>query len=406
MSYSNGNGYDYCNGCYKQKQFCTCPTSYSSDLVIPEEPCNQTFTEHNPSCQSIGEQEQQQKQEQGGLEQTQGPQTQGPQLQDQIQEGQRQGPQSQEQTQGPQTQGNQTEDQHQTQGSQVQAQTEDQDQTQGPQLQLQRHGDQTMTNNQTISTPIDVDGVTLNVKCGDCQPIIFPDFEFFKKRKNRKRCERGCHNMENCDCGQCNEDSCCNCCVRNLANLLNSVRQLQATATVSNPIDLFFSVSSTLSNPATGQIITNVVDCSTVSFRSPATAVPNTRVQLCDVAGFCVANTSPDVFQFLLDQINATAPVTEDDDCSKNQPCICPSCAEGIGQELMCAASFGLQVNIFIRGLVTNPTTPLPNYVLAVRDCLVFLGNAPINPTEICVFSLCAITGFTVPPQTIPAPTI
>lgn len=184
------DNYGLCKECFKQQRFCTCVDSCTLDTVNQEsnEHCEQSFSEHNPQCQSIGEQKQQQQQEQGGLEQEQ-----GPQHQEQLQEGQRQGPQTQEQEQGPQTQGNQTQG-PQTQSqveiqeqTQIQDQTEDQDQTQGPQLQAQRHGDQTMENSQTISTPVEVDGVNVNLQCGDCKPIIvFPD-DFFEKNNNKKQ---------------------------------------------------------------------------------------------------------------------------------------------------------------------------------------------------------------------------
>ncbi|WML53365.1 hypothetical protein RCG17_01255 [Neobacillus sp. PS3-12] len=418
MSFNNSNDYEYCKKCYKQKQFCTCQEEVN--------PCDQTFCEHNPLSQSIGEQEQQQQQQQGGLEQEQGPQT-----QEQIQEGQRQGPQTQEQEQGPQTQGNQqqgpqsqaqTEVQNQTGGAQDQAQTENQNQAQGAQTQTQRHGDQNQQNNQSISTTVDVDGVTLNVKCGDCKPIIFPSFpfNFHKKQRNMNNCDGGCDDMGNCDCQENEEDKCpkdCNCCVRNLANLLNQVRQFQATTPITIPpndlqqiaINIFFSVVTGLRNPTTGQVITDVVDCSVVTFRTAGqtTPVPNTTVQLCDVAGICATisttptpTPTPNIFQFLLQQAN-----NETEDCScnkKNKPCKCPCCARGIGEELSCAAKFGLKLNVLINGLPISTTPALPPlYVLKVKDCLAYFVNDLINPTEICVFSLCAIAGFTVVSQTL-----
>jgi hypothetical protein len=406
MSYSNNENYGLCKECFKQQKFCTCPSFSSTDSIHQKntELTDQTFSEHNPQCQSIGEQQQQQSQKQGGLEQEQGPQT-----QDQIQEGQRQGPQTQEQTQGDQTQGNQTQGpQTQSQNeiqeqTQIQDQTEDQDQTQGPQLQAQRHGDQTMENNQTISTPVDVDGVNVNVKCGDCKPIIIFHDDFMEERKKKKHDNRGGEDMGKCQCQkECQGD--CNCCVQNLSNLLRSVQSFQTTIT--NPadraIDIYFNTLNGLLNPTEEQVISNVIDCSVVRFR-PANQilpVPNTAVQLCDVAGICATDTDDtpeisNVFEFLLQQANKDIEVC---DCKKKEkPCICPCCATGIGEELRCTANFGLLLNVLIQG----QTAPLPLYVLTVKDCLAYFVDNITAPTEICVFSLCAISGFTVVSQIV-----
>ncbi|MDS9472061.1 hypothetical protein [Sporosarcina pasteurii] len=399
------DNYGLCKECFKQQRFCTCVDSCTLDTVNQEsnEHCEQSFSEHNPQCQSIGEQKQQQQQEQGGLEQEQ-----GPQHQEQLQEGQRQGPQTQEQEQGPQTQGNQTQG-PQTQSqveiqeqTQIQDQTEDQDQTQGPQLQAQRHGDQTMENSQTISTPVEVDGVNVNLQCGDCKPIIvFPD-DFFEKNNNKKQ---GGDKVGKCNCQKNKEDKCpkdCNCCVRNLADLLRRVRNFQTTLV--NPadqeIDIYFSTMNGLANPSEGQIITNLVDCSTLRFRlaDQATPVPNTVVQLCDVAGICATDTDDtpevsNVFEFLLQQTNENL---EESSCQeKKKTCVCPCCASGIGDELRCTVDYGLLLNVLLQG----QTTPLPLYLLTVKDCLAYFVNDITNPTEICVFSLCAISGFTVGSQ-------
>ncbi|HEO8421716.1 hypothetical protein ABW02_18515 [Niallia circulans] len=407
MSFTNSDSYGLCKGCFKQQRFCTCKDSYHSDTVNQEvtEHCDQTFSEHNPQCQSIGEQEQQQLQQQGGLEQAQGPQN-----QEQIQEGQSQGPQTQEQQQGDQTQGNQTQGpQTQSQNeiqeqTQIQDQTEDQDQTQGPQLQAQRHGDQTMENNQTISTPVDVDGVNVNVQCGDCKPtIIFPD-DFFEKNKKKKDHNQRGDDMENCKCkeNKCPKD--CDCCVQNLADLLRKVQNFQTTLTnpANRAIDIYFSTVNGLPNPSEGQVISDIVDCSVLRFR-PAdqiTIVPNTAVQLCDVAGICATDTDAtpeisNVYEFLLQQA-----YEDTEDCSyqkRKKPCNCPCCASGIGEELRCTANFGLLLDVYLKG----QTTALPLYVLTVKDCLAYFVNDITDLDSICVFSLCAISGFTVVSQTL-----
>ncbi|MCA1060163.1 hypothetical protein LCL96_14590 [Rossellomorea aquimaris] len=390
MSYSDNDSYGYCKGCFKQHQFCTCQGKEEE-----VEHTDQTFSENNPQCQSIGEQEQEQKQEQGGLEQEQGPQIQG-----QNQDGQKQGPQTQEQ--GNQSQGPQAQNQNEIQvQNQDQDQTEDQDQNQGPQLQAQRHGDQTMTNDQSISTPVDVDGVTMDVKCGDCKPIIIIDDDFFEKQKNNKRGKRGGEGMENCNGNGCAKD--CDCCVQNLAGLLKEVQAFQSTITTADEkaIDIYFSTMNGLTNPTTGQVINQVVDCSVLRFR-PATQdtiAPNTAVQLCDVAGICATDTveTPDVFEFLLDKANEVE--STDDDCKKKKSCTCPCCATGIGEELRCTANYGLLLDVYVKGY--TPVTPLSLYVLTVKDCLVYFVDSLTDPNEICVFSSCAISGFTVVSQTI-----
>lgn len=389
--------YGYCKECHKQKPFCTCSASSGDE----DNSVYQKISENHPcQSQSIGEEEQQQKQEQGGLKQSQGSQTQGPQSQEQTQ-----GPEDQDQFQEGQKQSQSQEQTGGTQGSPVQNQTQDQDQvqtgqeqTQGPQLQLQRHGDQTLTSTPTISTPVDVDvkGVTVNVKCGDCKPIIV------EKKKKRNHCDCECDDLDNCDCGcddmnncdcrqnkvdQCRQD---NCCVQSLSDLLNSIRseQLTATTDVPNPIDIYLSVTTSLANPIVGQVISSVNNC-VVRFR-PATQTPifpSTTVQLCDVAGIC--STTQTMANFLIEQANATP--EESNNKKKKRNCCCPCCATGIGEDLQCAANFGLPVTVNIQGV----TTALgPFNVLNVKDCLAYFVNSTV-PTQVCVFSLCAIVGFT-----------
>ncbi|MBO9128089.1 hypothetical protein [Bacillus sp. 165] len=398
MSYSNSDGYGMCKECFKQERFCTCKNN-----------THVKKSEHNPQCQTIGEQEQQQHQNQDGPEQKQGEQIQIP-----IQEGQKQGSQieEQEQNQGDQTQGNQTQG-PQTQGQienqeqlQVQDQTEDQDQTQGDQFQQQSHGDQTMENNQTISTPVDVDGVNVNVKCGDCEPTIIFLEDFFERQKKKKHDNQGGDDVEK---GCCKEKNCvkgCDCCVQNLADLLRSVKNFQATLTTpaDKAIDIYFSIMNGLTNPTTGQVINQVEGCSVIRFR-PAdqlTVAPNTAVQLCDVAGICATDTgnTPNVFEFLLEQANADDETDENSCKRKKESCTCPCCALGIGEQLQCTANFGLLLDVFIQGQMMA----LPFYVLAVKDCLAYFVDNITDPNEICVFSLCKISGFTVVSQTIGTP--
>ena len=393
MSYSNHDSYGLCKQCFKQHAFCTCEVNNRETTELTD----QTFSEHNPQCQSIGEQEQEQKQEQGGLEQEQGPQIQG-----QNQEGQTQGPQEQkqgDQSQGPQTQ-EQNEIQVQTQ-DQDQNQTEDQDQTQGPQLQAQRHGDQTMTNDQSISTPVDVDGVNVDVKCGDCKPIIIFDDDFFEKQKKRKHGNKGGEDVGNDHCKnrRCTKD--CDCCVQNLGDLLKEVRTFQSTDPSTKPIDIFFNTVNGLPNPSTGQVITQVEDCSILRFKlsTQATAAPNTAVQLCDVAGIC--STADPVIDFLVEKANEVEDESDQSCDKKKKSCTCSCCATGIGDELQFTANYGLELDVYIKGQLSTSTEGESLYVLAVKDCLVYLVDDLTTPGRVCVFSLCAISGFTVVDQTI-----
>ncbi|QPC48266.1 hypothetical protein [Mangrovibacillus cuniculi] len=384
MSYSNKENYGLCKGCFKQQQFCTC--DHSGDIHRKK----QSFTEHNDQHQSIGEQDQKQQQEQGALEQEQGPQIQG-----QNQEGQRQGPQSQEQQQGPQSQG------PQNQGPQLQRQRHG-DQSQAPQLQRQRHGDQTMTNDQTIETPIDIDGVTVDVKCGDCKPtIIFKD-EFYDKKK--KRHKHGGEDVDKCKCKHCRNE-CKDCCVKDLNDLLKKVKNFQADpdiAAADKAIQIYFSTTSGFpTNPTTGgQVITELVECSTLRYKlaTQASAVPNTVVQLCDVAGISATPATTQIYQFLLQQALAEEEEIDKCGCKKKKTCKCPACASGIGKELESTINFGIEIQLYLKGQTTALT---PVYVLSVKDGIAYFTNSETNPTTIYVFSLCAISGYLVASQTI-----
>jgi len=388
MSYSNEDNYGLCKNCFKQQKFCECTKK-------------QSFSENHPLTQSIGEQEQKQQQEQGGLEQQQGPQLQG-----QNQEGQSQGPQSQEQQQGPQSQGSLSQNQNESQEQvQVQDQTEDQDQTQGNQTQSQRHGDQTMENNQTIDTPIDIDGVTVDVKCGDCKPIIIFNEKIFKSNKKFYKHRGG-------DVNPCNHNRCKNvckdCCVQELGILLKQVQKFQTTITspTEKAINIYFSsVSGFPSNPTTdGQVITEVIECETLRYKlaNQLTPVPSRVVQLCDVAGITAQNTgvTPSVYTFLLEQATTQEDDMNKDQCKKKKTsCKCSACANGIGKQLESAINFGIEIQLYLKGQI-SPFTPLL-YVLSVKDGIAYFIDDLINPQNIYVFSLCAISGYFIDTQTI-----
>lgn len=405
MSYSTHDGYGKCKNCFNQKQYCTCNQTI-------EEHSNKSISDKSPHCQSVGDQKQKQLQE--GPEQDQGPQIQD-QLQGQIQdqdqdqeqklEGQTQGDQQQDQMQGPQIQA-QNEIQIQEQD---QDQTEDQDQEQGDQLQAQRHGDQSMENNQSISTPTDinVDGVKMDVKCGDCKPTIVFTEEVFDGRKKKKHRDRGRDKVDRREM-KCGKD--CDCCVQNLADLLKDVQQFQSTITVpaDKAIDIYSSTTIGLNNPIIEQVINQVVGCSILRFRDfdQIPVAPNTTVQLCDVAGISAtdtAETEPNVYEFLFEKANEIE--EHDEDCckkKKKKACDCPCCASEIGKELECTANYRLLLNVFVKGQSTAISSI---YVLNVKDCLAYFLDDLNDPATIYVFSLCAISAFTVVEQNI-SPTV
>ncbi len=265
-------------------------------------------------------------------------------------------------------------------------------QSQGDQKQRQgqKHGDQSQTigdetqtiegnpfeNNQSIIAPVDVNGVTVNVKCGD----TMPDSKFHP-----------CHLVEHHpehrrDC---------------LCDLLEKIKAFQTTVTnaIDKQIDIYFSATSSLPNPTTDQGITDVVDCCIVKFKpiSQTTVIPNTTIQLDYTAGIRISavdtGAAPNIFDFLMDLANNT----DQNDRSGKGECHCPRCATAMGKELDCAANFGLKINVSIKGLAT----PLSLFVFTVKDCLVYLLDDITTPTKIYVFSLSAVVGFEVPSQSI-----
>ncbi|WP_051827401.1 hypothetical protein [Metabacillus indicus] len=277
-----------------------------------------------------------------------------------------------------------------------------QEQTLESQTQRQRHGDQTqgaqtigghtnnspLTNNQTITT--DVSGVTVNVTCC-CEK---------EKKPLKECCEKGC-TCKDCkkkrDCGcsgrkkvkKCNDD--CDCCTRDLAALLESLRVFQTTAEDTTGIDIYLTGSPSLVNPFRGQIITGVNECGAFTFRGLGQLAPrpNTTVQICKTAGVSAAAGSPE-FSFL----QSAGAACQNSLDRKKRTCCCGCCAENIAQDLLFASRFGLNVSLLVDGL-----TGLNNLVvLNVCGCLAFFTIVSIIgvPSEIYVFSVCSITGFTV----------
>ncbi|WP_226683689.1 hypothetical protein [Sutcliffiella horikoshii] len=279
---------------------------------------------------------------------------------------------------------------------------------QGPQNQLQRHGnqrngDQTneghtnispLQNNQSISTPIDVSGVNVNVKCGDFMPFPYPfpfpvhkcnccpDSPFCTKSFDHKDCRKDKRKSKECDC-----------CTEALSEFLCFVRDTQRSLDVEEGVDIYLASATGLGNPIDDQIITDVESCFLIRFRDEGETGPITAAQLCKVAGLSVTEDEEDppgeLFTLIQDYINNL-----NAGCSQDKgKCDCSCCASAIGEELDAARRFPQQLTaeLFING-VDAELADLT--VLLVKDCLVYLTNT--TEDTIYVFSLCAITAVTV----------
>ncbi|WP_210610032.1 hypothetical protein [Priestia flexa] len=296
----------------------------------------------------------------------------------------------------------------QTQEGLTQTQDEEQTQTLGDQLQLQRHGDQAqgpqtitghtntspLNNTQTISTPTTVSGVTLTVPvtvyCG-CD------------EKDNYTSSKKCNNDRNCF-----QD--CDCCEASLADLLRRIQTIQSTIVLprDKAINLYVNTMNVASNLISNQVITNVNNCSTVTFKNvdQLTNVPRTTFQLNKVSGISVTNnpaSSTDVFDFLLAYANSCDSKPPEDysnlyncGCEGNYSNSC--CCKTLEAELQAAANFGLSLIPLINGGIPLPTSV---FVYRVCGCLVFFVDNLVAPTVIYAFSLCSINGITVPPQTL-----
>ncbi|MCK1993567.1 DUF4175 domain-containing protein [Peribacillus muralis] len=412
----------------------------------PNEVCNRKKRPHKSSCscngvllptcnsacqntirkslkQNGGEQEQilcQSHGDQGG--QTQGDQEQNQTIGDQEQNltigdseqsqtiGDQEQDQNQMQTHGDQEQtqtlGDQDQNQTQTHGDQEQTQTlgdQDQNQTQthgsqeqtlGDQTQEQSHGDQTLgdqniqghrnfsplNNNQTIETT--VSGVTVNLTT-TCKS----DYEC-------NSCKGKCEG----DCKECCKDSVCDdCCKCSLCSLVSQIKPLQTPGSNNGiAIHLTFPTSA---NPVEDQVITNIDNCKTVTYKESYQVGnnPSTTVPLKNISGISTGASSEDIFEFLLQFANNCGNTAiEQCDCNKSlKKC---GCKNGIAEDLASAAKFGLAVNLFIEG---QTVTTEDLFVLNVCDCLVFLVDDLTDPSEIFVFTICSINGYVIPQQSV-----
>jgi hypothetical protein len=273
---------------------------------------------------------------------------------------------------------NQEEDQFQLMG--------DQSQEQGMQM-IEGHTNMSpLDNNQMIDTS--VSGVTVNnttnVKCG-CS--IDDDKEDGKHCKDKKRTSDDC-------------------CVKDIANLLNEVRitQSQIEESTDQGIDIYTDGNTSAGNPIENQVITNVNNCDTVTFRMAGqmTPIPNTTLRIKKVTGI-QATDNPESDDDIFDNILSIGTTCFDRaentiDCKKKKLC----CEGAILNNLEAAQTFGLELELVIKGLDMNIENV---FVLNICDCLVFLVDDLVEPSTIYVFSVCAIEGVLVPSQTLgPAP--
>ena len=187
---------------------------------------------------------------------------------------------------------NQNPSQMTSQEGQTQEQTEEQNQTQsqtaGDQLQAQgfqliegHTNDSPLNNSQTISTTVSGVTVNVNVECG---------------------CNEKKHHKEERE--ECNE---CDCCTKSFARLLQLVQTEQASIPlpIDSQISIYTNTPLSIGNPIPNQILTNVNDCVSVTFKNAgqATPVPNTTLQIKKVAGISAVNdttTTDDIFDFYL----------------------------------------------------------------------------------------------------------
>ncbi|WP_110112142.1 hypothetical protein [Bacillus sp. CGMCC 1.16541] len=297
--------------------------------------------------------------------------------------------------------------------TQTGTQTQDGTQNQGAQNQQQSHGDQTqgsqtiaghtntspLNNSQTISTPTTVSGVTVNVEC-KCNKEKVNKIYKKKNRKWRKdkcndSCAKGCKPYsKNCDC---------DCCDKALADLLTRLQAFQANIIPpeEKQVDIYLNTTVT-PNPITNQVITNVNDCATVTFRDADNPLPtpNTTFQLSKVAGVRAEDnvtTTTDAFSFLVNYANTCPNLTDSQTTCKCGSCSGqPRCCEAntLATDLQSSITFGSRLNLYIKGL---PTTIDDVYVYRICGCLAFFVDDLVTPTTIYAYTLCSISGFTVP---------
>src|SRR5699024_4123240 len=191
-----------------------------------------------------------------------------------------------------------------------------------------------LENYQTISTPVDVKGVSVNVNCGGYTPV---PYGILHKSDHKKQHEFS----RNCTDGFCNL----------LKKTVQSPYVIEESE--NKEVDIYFSSEIPLTNPIEDQVITKIKDCCIVQFKdsSQSTIVPKTTVKLSQITGISATDTgeTTNIFNVLLNQANDTIEKKEND----KHTCVCLPCANAIGQELISTAEFGLLIDVFIKELDT-----------------------------------------------------
>ncbi|MFV0342387.1 MAG: hypothetical protein ACK5JH_05760, partial [Anaerocolumna sp.] len=290
-----------------------------------------------------------QSEEMGDQSQTQGSQLQGDQTQ-----GQNQGDQMQGQNQGDQTQG-------QNQGDQTQ------DQNQGDQFQLmtghggQSLGDQILTSSPSISTPVNVSGVTVNVTVSCC------DEKKKKKEKTKKDCE------EQCRCS--------------ITSLLNLLRTFSLAITDSELSQLVFNISGLPTSTLTGNI-GNVTNCTFTVLPEDGSNAITFLTDSLNALTISQTQGTPSLFSLLLSYLQTTncSPTqnASEKDCHEDTTC----CFDQINQQLQAFFAANLELQIFV------DNTIVPGFILKICDDIVYLVDSLTDPTSITAIPICKIVGF------------
>ena len=140
--------------------------------------------------------------------------------------------------------------------------------------------DSPLNNSQTISTTVSGVTVNVNVECG---------------------CNEKKHHKEERE--ECNE---CDCCTKSFARLLQLVQTEQASIPlpIDSQISIYTNTPLSIGNPIPNQILTNVNDCVSVTFKNAgqATPVPNTTLQIkrLGISAVNDTTTTDDIFDFYL----------------------------------------------------------------------------------------------------------
>ena len=265
--------------------------------------------------------------------------------------------QSQEgETQGSQTQGDQTQSitghGGQTQGDQTQSMSGHGDQTQG---------DQTLSSNPTISTPVSVSGVNVNVTvtCGECE-----------KKK---------------------EECCCNCqeeCRKSVTALLYLVKTLASTLTDTTASLISFYSLGLQESPTVGNI-GSVTDCLFAILPESAGNEITVSTNALEALSFESVTITPNLFSLLLNYlgslpINIYHPDDGKDCCTS----VCDCCYASILQQLQ---NFYFIKTLLRINLAENSFT---GYIYKISNGVVFLVDDLTSPTILYAIPICKILNY------------